>query len=189
MARTGVDFSSLELRYVADTGGSDMSYAFRALPSAERGDPRVGLDMAEEASDAFFVWLALPPSAFIVSLNPSQPDLIVDSEFGRTDAGRILLEADLRMKKTTAALIHPDTDLGRQYWDSLAWSGDDLCVASRMWIVPAEAVVHEDAGELYILEAPLDVRTEAQHLEIDGSAACPGQPPEVVAQNVEALRP
>ena len=39
----GIDFSSLELRYVSDKGG-DLGYAFRAPSSATPGDPAAGLD-------------------------------------------------------------------------------------------------------------------------------------------------
>lgn len=187
----GVDFSSLELRYVADTSTEDspaMSYAFRAQPGATTADPAVGMEMVSEASDALFVWLTLPPSAFIVNLNPSEPSRIIDPRLGRTDAGRILLEADLQMKKTVAALIHPDTELGQRYWDAIQDTDGILCLSLRQWIVPGEAVVHADGGELYILDAPLDVMAEAQYLELDGVAACPGQAPQVTAHNEETFR-
>jgi hypothetical protein len=101
----GIDFSSLELRYLADANegaGSGLRYAFRAQSGAGPGDRDAGLQAAREASDAFFVWLALPPRRLWVNLGPNEPDRIIDADLGRTDAGRILLEADLALKKTTA---------------------------------------------------------------------------------------
>jgi hypothetical protein len=67
----GIDFSSLELRYLADANegaGSGLRYAFRAQSGAGPGDRDAGLQAAREASDAFFVWLALPPRRLWVNL-------------------------------------------------------------------------------------------------------------------------
>jgi hypothetical protein len=70
--------------------------------------------------DTFFTWLALPPQSFWVNLNPNQPDRIIDPQLARTDAGRVMLESDLLLKKTTVGLINPDTPLGDAFWDELA---------------------------------------------------------------------
>ncbi|MEX5635530.1 hypothetical protein AB1460_23535 [Parafrankia sp. FMc2] len=188
----GIDFSSLELRYLADTGDDGLAYSFSAGRDARSGDPRAatGLAAARQTSDAFFVWLALPPSTFWVNLNPDEPDRIVDDQLGRTDVGRILLQADLEMKKTDARLIHPDTELGRQFWDHLV--GD--CMSSRLWIMPEPATVREDGDSLYILDAPLDVRTEAMYLQAQPSgggapaAACLRQDEATTRHNEELYR-
>ncbi|MFF8280864.1 hypothetical protein ACF05T_33185 [Streptomyces lateritius] len=172
----GIDFSSLELRYLSDPAdGSGLQYSFEA-PAAEGGDhrPRTGLTAADQTSDAFFVWLSLNPRAFWVNLNPNEPDRIVDSRLGRTDAGRIMLQADLRMKQTVAKLIHPDAATGREFWNSI--SGD--CLSFRTWILAAPASVHQNGDKLYILDAPLDVQMETQYLQKRGdskAAACPQQ--------------
>ncbi len=165
----GVDFSTLELRYMSDVSSDKtraMGYAFKASAAdgKRRGSGGSGLRAARRASDAFFVWLALPPSAMWVNLNPSEPDRIIESRFGRTDAGRVLLEADLRMKKTAARLSNPNTRLGRRYWDEVDAITDAkvTCSVSRMWIVPARATVRETSNELYILKAPLTVKLESK---------------------------
>jgi hypothetical protein len=172
-ATGGIDFSSLELRYVADRSGRGLRYAFRAPTGA--GDSAVGLRTSQDASDAFFVWLALSPLQFWVNLNPTEPNRIIDPVFARSDAGRVLLEADLALKKLDAVLLHPDAPSGAEFWrqiDSLY--GNDpsahICLTSRLWIVPAPATVYADRDELYILDAPLDVKTQAEH-----SGAAPGQ--------------
>ncbi|ALC22422.1 hypothetical protein ACH46N_23965 [Streptomyces pristinaespiralis] len=172
----GIDFSSLELRHLSDPGdGSGLQYAFQAPLSADGGgSPAAGLDAAQSSSDAFFVWLSLEPSAFWVNLNPNEPDRIVDERLGRTDAGRVLLEADLLMKKTIGKLIHPHSERGRKFWDGIR--GD--CMSYRTWILPAPASIHQDGDALYILDAPLDVRMESQYLEQRGGSAtgsCPKQ--------------
>jgi uncharacterized repeat protein (TIGR01451 family) len=160
----GIDFTSLELRYLSadDRGGID--YAFHGRPATSAMDPTVGLESTGQASDALFAWLALPRESFFVNLHPLQPDNIVEPKLGRTDAGRVLLEADLQLKKTAGALKNPNTPTGARYLDALeALYGDrpwEACtVARRLTIVPAPAQVHETGDELYILDAPLNVDT------------------------------
>ncbi|MCZ4604972.1 hypothetical protein O3S80_14720 [Streptomyces sp. Lzd4kr] len=174
----GIDFSSMQLRYLADPGdGSGLRYAFSADTSGPAGDrrPSSGLAAAVQTSDAFFVWLSLNPAHFWVNLSPDEPDRVVDDQLGRTDAGRVLLEADLQMKKTVGKLIHPRTALGKRYWDGTR--GD--CVSSRSWIVPAPASVYQDGDRLYILDAPLDVKMESDHVAASGDSTatptCPRQ--------------
>ncbi|OEJ43165.1 hypothetical protein AR457_02710 [Streptomyces agglomeratus] len=175
-ASGGIDFSSLELRYLSDPGdGSGLQYSFEA-PAVAGGDhrPRTGLTAADQASDAFFVWLSLHPSSFWVNLKPNEPDRIVDSRLGRTDAGRIMLQADLRMKKTVAKLIHPDAATGREFWNRVSGA----CMSFRTWILSAPASVHKNGDKLYILDAPLDVKMETQYQQKTGAskaASCPQQ--------------
>ncbi|MEU5083625.1 MULTISPECIES: hypothetical protein [Streptomyces] len=174
----GIDFSTMKLSYLADPGdGSGLQYSFNADLNPLRGDVRqsTGVAAATQSSDAFFVWLALNPQHFWVNLSPDEPDRIVDGQLGRTDAGRVLLEADLQMKKTVAKLTHPHTTLGKRYWDGIR--GD--CVSSRNWIVPAPASVYQDGDKLYILDAPLDVKMETEYVVASGDSAdtptCPKQ--------------
>ncbi|MFG2196777.1 hypothetical protein [Streptomyces sp. NPDC048639] len=185
----GVDFSTLELRYVSDTyhNGSGVQYAFKAdaLTTDEPsfGGPRA----ARLASDSFFVWLALPPSAFTVNLNPDEPDRIIDEKFGRTDAGRVLLEADLAMKKSVAKFIHPNTPGGKKFWDSLR--GEAKCVSMRQWIVPDTATVRDGDDELFILDAPLLVKMESEVIKtpgVGGGKGC-GQQDEASTRHNESL--
>ncbi|TXS40351.1 hypothetical protein EAO75_35845 [Streptomyces sp. uw30] len=177
MGNGGIDFSTMELRYLADPGdGSGLQYSFSADLDPLKGDLRqsTGITTATQSSDAFFVWLSLSPQDFWVNLNPNEPDRIVDDKLGRTDAGRVLLEADLRMKKTVGKLIHPHSALGRKFWEGVR--GD--CMSFRNWILPAPASVHQDGDKLYILDAPLDVQMETQYLAKNGASSarsCPEQ--------------
>ncbi|NUP22524.1 MAG: hypothetical protein HOZ81_41995, partial [Streptomyces sp.] len=186
----GIDFSSLQLRYLSDPGdGSGLQYSFSARRTPMNGDLRTstGLKAARQSSDAFFVWLSLTPQDFWVNLNPDEPDRIVDDRLGRTDAGRVLLEADLRMKKTVGELIHPHSALGRKFWDGV--QGD--CLSFRNWILPAPASVHQEGDKLYILDAPLDVKMETQYLAGHGQSSarsCPQQDQATEDHNEEHFR-
>lgn len=195
----GIDFSSLELRYISDASTQSTratAFAFKGVPGrGGRGGAKIARRVVRESSDAFFVWLALPTTSFTVNLNPSEPDRIVDPELGRTDAGRILLEADLRMKKTVARLIHPDRQLGERFWAALdrlyeAHSAR-VCLSFRQWIVPAPATVSESRGELYILKAPLHVKMESDYRSTRARSAggqrdCPGES-QALQQRAESL--
>jgi hypothetical protein len=170
----GIDFSTLQLRYLSEGSGGQLQYAFDASTGTggKTGDGQVA---AAQSSDAFFVWLSLPPSTFWVNLNPSEPDRIVDAKLGTTDVGRILLQADFRMKKVVGQLIHPDTAIGKQFWGAGSPTGQS-CIDMRQWIVPKPATVYEQGSGLYIVDAPLEVRMETDYLKqqgVQGSCTTP----------------
>lgn len=164
----GIDFSSLDLRYMADkpAGGdsSSIRYAFSGKPTS--GDPHVAQGAADvkQASDAFFVWLALPESAFWVNLNPDEPDRIMDPAMGRTDAGRVMLQSDLGLKNADGKWLDPRRPVGKRFWDGL----QGRCFSFRLWIVPGRADVYDGGDELYIEKAPLKVMMEAQYFKAKG---------------------
>ncbi|MFI7360907.1 hypothetical protein ACIBO4_01955 [Streptomyces sp. NPDC050149] len=177
MGAGGIDFSTMQLRYLGDPDdGSGLQYSFSAEVNPLKGDARTatGRTAATQSSDAFFVWLSLRPQDFWVNLNPTEPNRVIDDQLGRTDAGRVLLEADLRMKKTVGKLIHPHSAPGRKFWDGVQGN----CLSFRNWILPAPASVHQEDGKLYILDAPLDVKMETQYLASLGQSSarsCPRQ--------------
>jgi hypothetical protein len=161
----GIDLSTLELRYISEDSSPftdrGLKYAFNATPAAGNKNLNDGRIAAVQASDSFFVWLSLSPDKFWVNLNPNEPDRIIDPQLAKTDAGRILLQSDFLMKKTTAKLTHPDTSLGKQFWQEIEKIGLKICPpVMRKWIVPAPATVREDGNGIYIVNAPLDVRLE-----------------------------
>jgi hypothetical protein len=174
VAPGGIDFSTLELRYLADPGpgaAQGVRYAFSGTAASGDRNAAAGGTAVMQASDAFFVWLELPPDAFWVNLNPEEHDRIVDPRLGTTDAGRILLQADLQMKKTVAKLIHPDGATGKQFWQQLPSDADrDTCLSFRQWISPGPATVREDGDGVYIVDAPLTVQLESEFLKTAGAA-------------------
>jgi hypothetical protein len=184
----GIDFSRIQLAYLSDPGdGSGLQYAFGAPTSPSDGGSASGaLNAAGLASAAFFVWLELDPSADWVNLNPTEPDRIVDAQMGRTDVGRIMLQADLALKKDVGTLIYPNSALGKSFWSGL----EGGCFASRVWVVPSPAQVYTSGDKLYILKAPLNVKMEADYLQLPkgqtAAVSCPKQDAVTQAHN-EAL--
>ncbi|MEU9984719.1 hypothetical protein [Streptomyces sp. NPDC050856] len=166
----GVDFSTLELRYVGTpVKGRGLDYSFSAKKADEDSLKGYGGEAkAELVSDAFFTWLALTPDKFWVNLNPDTPDKIMDARFGKTDAGRVLLEADLEMKRDYADAMNPTKrEEADRFWKSMPRDsrGVPCWFQVRNWIEPTTAVVREQDGGLYILDAPLKVKSE--YLKID----------------------
>ncbi|MGW2180523.1 hypothetical protein ACWCXX_20965 [Streptomyces sp. NPDC001732] len=174
----GVDFSTLEMRYLSDDpDGMRYAYSSRSLPKGYQQDTELGMRVMQNASADLRTWLVLDPQKFWVNLNPTEPDRIVDSALGRTNAGRVMLEADLQMKRTEAKILHPDSETGKRFWRELRSSADgSLCFSSRMWIVPGRVEVREDGGSLYILKALLDVKTEAEHIDDPSAESCSADP-------------
>jgi len=163
----GVDFSTLQMRYLSDDPGSGgVKYSFSARPAAPgpEQDPLTGLDIAATSTADLRTWLVLDPSKFWVNLNPTQPDKIVDPQLGQTNAGRALLEADFAMKRTASKLLDPGTSFGARYWRAFGSSGSS-CYTSRFWIVPGDVQVREAGSSLYILKATLSVKTQSMHID------------------------
>ncbi|MGW5425707.1 hypothetical protein ACWET9_00595 [Streptomyces sp. NPDC004059] len=162
----GVDFSTLDLSYVGKpVKGKGLPYAFSAnrIQDESKDYGWGGKAKAQLISDSFFTWLALTPDKFWVNLNPDQPDTIMDKTFGKTDAGRVLLEADLQMKHDYAKDVDPRKDPGKKYWDAMQAAGLDCGDTIRLWITPKTAKVRADDDGLYILDTPLKVNVA--HIE------------------------
>lgn len=182
----GVDFSTLELRYLSDPpGGSRMQYSYSAtaLAPGYRQDQQLGNTVVQTTGDDLRTWLVLNPQKFWVNLDPREPDRIIDPALGQTNAGRALLQADLEMKRTEGTMLNPDTPLGAGFWKALVGPTGSTCFSSRMWIVPGDVRVREDGDSLYILNAALDVKTEAEQLGSATPLGCKESDPAADARN------
>lgn len=173
----GIDFSSIELRYLSELDANSrymMGTAFRGIP-ASPGQGKDLKQMSELSWNALFIWLALPSDTFWVNLNPEEPDRIIDKELGKTDVGRILLEADFQLKKDIAQLTHPkNSKLGSLYWFKLEkyirsnpmlnQNKGDTPIAVRVWIVPGLVDVWATDQSIYIADARMEVKLESEYL-------------------------
>ncbi len=169
----GIDFSSVQLRYVSDGGTGGNTYSFRS-PTTPGKPSTDGTGGIVDAFQALNVWMAVNPSKFWVNLNPGEPDRIIDKDLAATDVGHVLLQSDLDLKESATKLIDPNTALGKQFWDRMdAAHLDKFC--TRNWIVPKQASVREAGSELYILDAPLEVKSEGEDFQLPGNSqdTCP----------------
>jgi len=121
----------------------------------------------------FLIGITLPDSSFWVNLRPDSPDTIIDDYVAQTDVGKILLEADLQLKKDTAGFTSPQTPEGKQYWDKLYAKAGELLgndnttvpTLVRPWIVPGEIIIRETQDNAYIYKATLKVMLEQDYLK------------------------
>jgi hypothetical protein len=169
----GIDFTSIQLRYVSDGGGGGNTYSFRA-PTTPGKPSTDGTAAIFDAFGALNVWMTVNPSKFWVNLNPGEPDRIIDQDLAAADVGHVLLQSDLTLKESGTKLLDPNTAVGKKFWDRMdAAHLDKFCI--RDWIVPKAATVRESGSELYILDAPLEVKSEGDSFQLPGSGqdTCP----------------
>ena len=167
----GIDFSSVQLRYVSDgTAGNLYSFKAPATPGKPSTD---GTGAIYDAYTAMNVWMTVQPSKFWVNLNPDEPNRVIDADLAQTDVGHVLLHSDLVLKESGTKLLDPNQPIGREFWARMEAAGlTKFC--KRDWIVPKQATVRESGSELYILDAPLEVKTEGDDFQMPGSDfTCP----------------
>lgn len=125
----------------------------------------------------FQVGLRLPNSMFWVNLRPDLRTDSIDPYIERTDLGRVLLEADVRLKKDMGFFSSPNTQEGREYWNRLYAKAEelfgrqsaDIPTFARPWIVPGEVVIKQSWNGVYVYKATLKVVLEQDYLK-DASA-------------------
>ncbi len=128
--------------------------------------------------DYFKIGLSLPNEKFWVNLRPDAQDQIIDPELEKTDIGKIMLEADLQLKKDTAGLTSPQNPEGKAYWDKLYKKAGELFgsenitipTITRPWIVPGEIILRQREDSAYIFKANMKVLLEEDYLSSQPSA-------------------
>ncbi|MCM8797602.1 MAG: hypothetical protein NC923_07010, partial [Candidatus Omnitrophica bacterium] len=122
---------------------------------------------AQKSLEYFFIGLIMHDEAFWVNLNPDEPDRIIESSLGNTDLGRIMLNADFRLKEDISSIINPQiSQIGKEFWKRLYQKAEELNatdkipVVTRLWIVPANTLVYEKNNQFSIVESTLEVHLE-----------------------------
>ncbi|TAM41625.1 phosphoglycerate kinase [bacterium] len=121
----------------------------------------------------FLIGVTLPNDKFWVNLRPDSPKQIIDFNLEETDIGKVMLEADLQLKKDTALFTSPQTPEGKEYWERLYKKAGELYgtenitipTLTRPWIVPNEIIVRETADSAYVYKATLKVCLEQDYLK------------------------
>ncbi len=126
---------------------------------------------AAKAIEFFFLGLAIPQDRLWVNLNPNEPSRMIDPVLKDTDLGRVILAADLRLKKDIAGLTNPRmSEAGKKYWDKLFAKAEELGiqdkipVTTRVWIVPDAAKVHQDENTIQIISSSFKIYLESEYL-------------------------
>ncbi|MDI6758946.1 MAG: hypothetical protein QMD94_04680, partial [Candidatus Omnitrophota bacterium] len=166
-------FRPLHLRYFSyDLNKDNFKFMF------DKGDVQQLEDgkFKEQSNDLlkyFLIGISLPDSKFWVNLRPESEDQIIEPELAQTDLGKVLLEADLQLKKDTAKYTSPETPEGRQYWDKLYKKAGELfgqenakiSTLTRPWIVPGEIIVRETSESVFIYKSTLKVMLEDDYIK------------------------
>lgn len=167
----GIDLGSIQLNYLSVVDTPKFNYC-SILAKTRKGRPVYHFNEAfSEALSFFLVGISLPDYKFWANLNKYEPDRIVDKDLGKTDVSKVLLQADLQLKRDMAELTHPQSELGKRYWNLLSRKSEELMpegnfqliTMTRVWIIPAKVDVYEGENEVYILDAKLNVCTEQEY--------------------------
>jgi hypothetical protein len=171
-------FRPIHLRYFSYDSLNDN---FKLL--LDKGDAKNQQSKELESStkvllEYFLVGVSLPDSAFWVNLRPDAEDQVIDQYLEKTDVGKIMLEADLQLKKDTASMTSPSTPEGKAYWNKLYKKASEIYgydsvtipTLTRPWIVPGEIILRETQGNqstpsAYIYKANLKVMLEQDYLK------------------------
>jgi len=173
-------FRPVHLRYFSY---DSLNNSFKVL--LDKGDFQRGLSpkgtdpeakLKEETKDLlnyFLIGITLPNDKFWVNLRPDSPSQIIDFNLEETDIGKIMLEADLQLKKDTAQFTSPQSPEGKEYWNRLYKKAEEIYgtenitipTLTRPWIVPNEIIVRETKDSAYIYKATLKVMLEQDYLK------------------------
>lgn len=134
----------------------------------------------------FLAAMTVPDDQQWVNLSPYEGDRIISNTFGQTEMGRDLLAEDYLLKQLTASMIHPDTDLGRKFWNEIYRRAHDqfgttdvpVDTFNKVWIIPDEAVVFEKGNSAFLLTQHLKVYTERDYLAMKTNASSENGPVE-----------
>ena len=161
-------FRPLHLRYLQYNPQENNFQIFLDKGSLKNPSQQELEDTTKTLLNYFFVGVSLPNDTFWVNLRPDAEDNIIDDRLAQTDVGKIMLEADLQLKKDTARFTSPETPEGREYWDKLYKKAEEIFGSSnitiptltRPWIVPDEIIISETLDSAYIYKATLKVMLE-----------------------------
>jgi RHS repeat-associated protein len=176
----GVNFTAISLNYISVSTNS-FNYVIKAQKTGDLTQNILLLNGTELSFASFLTGLALPESKFWVNLNPWEPDRIIEEDLGTTDVGRIMLEADLAMKRSFSSYENPGNgEMGVQFWDLLEQKKVELMngimqkhpseirdvddvqfsPVTRHWIVPDRVEAYENDYEIKIISATLNINSE-----------------------------
>lgn len=125
----------------------------------------------QKSLEHLFIALTMHDDAFWVNLNPDEPRRIIAPALADTDLGRIMVNADYRLKEDVASIINPqNSKTGKEFWRRLYAKAQQLGAANRiplvtrLWIVPDKAEIYEKQNQVYIIKSNLKVQLEPAYL-------------------------
>jgi hypothetical protein len=105
----------------------------------------------ERHLEYFHAALTVKEENMWVNLSAYEADRMLPKPLAGTRFGRDLLAQDVVLKQLTSSLMHPDSPVGRRYWDAVYERSREFYGTSKIplnsfqkvWVVPKKAVVYE----------------------------------------------
>jgi len=125
----------------------------------------------------FLTSLTIPEDEMWVNLSPYEPNKIIPQAFGKTQMGQDVLTLDYMLKQLTSYLMHPNRQLGSQFWDRIYKKTQEqfgteeipLNTFNKIWIVPEEAHIYEHSQGAFIIHTHLKVMLEEDYLALEAN--------------------
>ncbi|MCR4337817.1 MAG: hypothetical protein NUV91_08445, partial [Candidatus Omnitrophica bacterium] len=120
----------------------------------------------------FMAALTVPEENLWVNLSPYEKERIVPEKLGMTDLGKDMLAQDYLLKQLTASLMYPENEWGKKFWAKIYQEAQEkykttqvpVNTFNKVWIVPEEAVIHEESDAAYMVGGRLKVMLEEDYL-------------------------
>ena len=129
----------------------------------DKGDQqKITNDDKKQMIRYFLTALTMPSNKMWVNLSPYEKDRILDDQLAVTEMGEVLLDQDYLLKQLSASLTHPDTALGKEYWQQ----NDSVQNENKIWIKPGEVSVYDSNNLVMIADAPLEIESETTDKQV-----------------------
>jgi cell wall-associated NlpC family hydrolase len=181
----GINFTSIKLNYISVSEDRFGDIYFDLILKAKKTEEEdMGIDIQNTTkigAIAFMTGLIVPDNRFWVNLAPWEPDRIIDEQLKQSEVGRIMLEADLQMKRDFSNYQNPCTNrTGKVLHDLLDDKREALiqqCMenfpgeikdvdniwfrpVTRHWIVPDKVYAYTNESQIYIINATMAINSE-----------------------------
>jgi len=122
----------------------------------------------------FLSALTIPEDDIWVNLSPHEANRIIAKNLGQTEMGLELLSQDYLLKKLTASLMHPEGDIGEEFWSEIydkvyqQYGTVDIPVDTfnKVWIVPDKIEIYQNQSTAGIKKSTLKVMLEKDYLTL-----------------------
>lgn len=181
----GINFTSIKLNYISVSTDQEGGVNFDIILKAKKtNDTSLGIDLVNSTligTTAFMTGLGISDDKFWVNLLPWEPDRIIDEKLSESDVGRIMLEADLQMKRDLVNYLNPCVSENAKALYNLLKNKEDtlvqLCMdkfpgeiknvnnvkfrpITRYCIIPDKIFVYSNRTQIYIINSSLSIRSE-----------------------------
>lgn len=147
------------------------SFFFDQLPITSQQETQ---QEAKRLIQYFLAGLAIPEKDLWVNLSAYESDRVIPIGLGFTQAGQDMLQQDYVLKQIASQLTHPDTSLGKSFWQKVYDKAQQqlgtvdipIDVFNKVWILPERSVVYQDGEQAVLGEIRFKVMMEADYLAL-----------------------